>query len=379
MPSSKRDGIIVISWHPPGGRFAAGGFRRAQEIVDRWPDAADVTTIDAEPSLYRNPDAVHLTYPACNWRALRPFGTPANRLLQWTVAFGATVVRGVSHARRYESAAVYVPFSELPHCALSGFIVAKLTGSQLVFASQNAPVGITARLTVWLHNRADAITAVSETLRNQLLASGIEPKITVTRNGPPLLDVPPNGERSRVIDGLFVGRHTPEKGVFEALDVWESVCAARPGSRLVMIGPCTAEMRRSLEKRISSSMHLAGCVEIRGIVSEHDKTLAFQESKTVVATSRVEGWGFVPLEALQCGTPTVAWDLPAYSESLPAGDAIRLVPKGDVHAFGDAVLHMLSLDAQSRHCATTEARKTETSWDVVADAEIRVFRGELAK
>lgn len=378
MSSAKHDGVVVVSWHPPGGRFAAGGFRRAQEIVDRWPESIDVTTIDAAPSLYQNPNATHYTYPACDWRVLRALGTPANRVLQWTVAFGSTIIRGTARARQRRSAVVYVPFSELPHCALSGFVVAKLTGAQLVLASQNAPVGITARLTVWLHNHADAVTAVSDTLRKQLEASGIKSPITVTRNGPPVLSAPPIGERSRVTDGLFVGRHTPEKGVFDALAVWESVCEVRPNSRLVMIGPCTAEMRRELSSRISASKNLEGNVEIRGIVSEQDKTAALQEAKTVIATSNVEGWGFVPLEALQCGTPTVAWNLPAYAESLPSGEAIRLVPEGDIRSFCESVLHMLDLDEESRGDVTEKARRTETSWDDVASAELDVFRGELA-
>jgi glycosyltransferase involved in cell wall biosynthesis len=47
--------------------------------------------------------------------------------------------------------------------------------------------------------------------------------------------------------------------------------------------------------------------------------------------SRLEGFGFPPLEAARAGTPSIVSDLPVFRETL--GDGATFVPPGDVDAW----------------------------------------------
>jgi glycosyltransferase involved in cell wall biosynthesis len=181
----------------------------------------------------------------------------------------------------------------------------------------------------------------------------------------------------RTVDGLFIGRITPEKGVFDALDIWELVCAEQPGRQLELVGPCSSDMRSELQQRIDASPHLRSNVHIRGLVDEAKKTRLLQSSRVLLATSHVEGWGFVPLEALQCGTPTVAWDLPAYAESLPQGDATQRVPMHHRAEFVARVRDLLALDDTQRAELVRSTSDHEVTWDDVSKAELAVITKEL--
>ena len=110
-----------------------------------------------------------------------------------------------------------------------------------------------------------------------------------------------------------------------------------------------------------------------GLVTDADKLQTLAAAKVLIATSRVEGWGFTPLEALACGTPVVCWKLPAYQESLPDGPAIVRIPLGDSQAFARAVAEMVSLPDDDRSAIVERTRRTPIGWDEVADAEYGVI------
>ena len=61
----------------------------------------------------------------------------------------------------------------------------------------------------------------------------------------------------------------------------------------------------------------------------------YRRAAVVLMTSEAEGFGLPVIEALACGAPVVASDIPALRES--GGDAARFCPVGDISAFADAV------------------------------------------
>lgn len=87
----------------------------------------------------------------------------------------------------------------------------------------------------------------------------------------------------------------------------------------------------------------------------------------VIAPSRCEGFGLVPLEALATGTPVVASDIPAHREVI--ADAGLLVPPRDLPGFVRAVLTVLErridLDDLRRRGL---ARASAFTWDASAAA-----------
>ena len=87
-----------------------------------------------------------------------------------------------------------------------------------------------------------------------------------------------------------------------------------------------------------------------------------------------ESFGIVLVEAMAAGTPVVASDLDAFRRVLDQGTAGRLVPVDDAEALGEALVEMLSNDADRRRyaeAATQAVRRYD--WSVVADAIMRVY------
>jgi glycosyltransferase involved in cell wall biosynthesis len=66
---------------------------------------------------------------------------------------------------------------------------------------------------------------------------------------------------------------------------------------------------------------------------------AYRAARVVVCPSSFEGFGLTPIEAVACGTPVVASDIPPHREFV--GDAVRLYPSGDEDALVESISRAL--------------------------------------
>lgn len=370
--------IVVLSWHPPGGMVTAGGFRRGAEVVRRLSRLASVVAVDTDPSMYGT-DGIELreyVVPPLGWTSRIHRACP--RIGQWAVALWCMTVLGTKAARRAKRVVVYVPSSEIPLCALAAVIVKWLSGSAVVLSNHNLPGrGFRWAMRV-LHNAADAITTSSKELHDGLRRLGVTTAISVTRNGPtwPIRSIEQR-ELALSWDGVFVGRHTLEKGIMDLLEVWEQIAQVEPQRRLLSIGASSPWMNPVIEERIERSPLLAATVTISGVVSDDEKFAALRRARVLLAPSHVEGWGFVPLEALACGVPVVCWDLDVYDESLPACAGVIRVPTGDIPGFSAAVLRLFALSDEERAALVQDFHEPDISWQDVAAAEFGVMSAAL--
>lgn len=217
---------------------------------------------------------------------------------------------------------------------------------------------------------ARVITDSQETRGHAIDRWGLPPeRVSVVRPGfwrpgPPgegalaRLEVPP-----RYV--LYVGALEPRKGV----DVLaEAFAAARERSleaQLVMAGAGP----------LSRSLRGAG-VTLCGRVSDGELAALYAGARATVLPSRLEGFGFTPLESLAAGTPAVVSDLPALRETL--GDAVLVVPPGDSEALADALLAIdRDEELRARLLDAAGPRLAALSWDSAAD-EIRALLAEAA-
>jgi len=210
------------------------------------------------------------------------------------------------------------------------------------------------------YRRAVMVLPVSRSTANSLLEMGIPAsRIEVLPNGVDTIDVPGvEHEEGRV---LFVGRLEREKGVLDALSVFQGLVETVPGMRAVVVGG------GSLESEVRRAAAASGRrVEYLGSLDRAALHREYARAAVVMMPSRFEGLGMVALEAQSAGTPVVGYDVDGLRDAVRGGGV--LVASGDVPALRDAVAALLSDRARRFEIGERgrEAMRAEQSWDTVA-------------
>jgi len=98
-------------------------------------------------------------------------------------------------------------------------------------------------------------------------------------------------------------------------------------------------------------------VEFCGNLPNHVAVIGRMKSaRVLVLPSTREGFGLVLAEAMACGTPCVAYDVPAVREVLSDGAAGVLVAPRDVEGLAMAIDHLLD-DAAERERLIAAGRR----------------------
>ncbi len=171
--------------------------------------------------------------------------------------------------------------------------------------------------------RADLATVVSHAMLPAVQALEPACEVLVEPMGVDLVGTfcpKPDVARSRS-RALFVGRLVEKKGVDHLIRAWPLVLERCPSARLDIagFGSCEPELRALRE-----SLGLAGSIEFLGPVS-HERLPDIYRSAAVLVVPFVaardgdqEGLGLVMVEAIGCGCPVVAGDVPAVRDVIGA-------------------------------------------------------------
>lgn len=173
---------------------------------------------------------------------------------------------------------------------------------------------------------------------------------------------------------LFVGTIEPRKNLRVLLDAFGRLVAAGRSEHLVLAGRLgwgySDLVARLQEPALESRVHLIG------YVASADLPGLYAGARIFVYPSRVEGFGFPPLEAMATGTPVIASDTSSLTENLRG--AAALVPTDQPDAL-TACLGGLLADGDARERLRTEGlrRAAGFRWERTARATLDCYR-ELA-
>lgn len=138
---------------------------------------------------------------------------------------------------------------------------------------------------------------------------------------------------------LHVGRMEPKKGLPHLLEAFFAATAHRRlDHHLVLAGPGgwgDARFHRLLEE-----LNLKNRVHLIGFVEEKDLPALYSGASCFTFPSTAEGFGLPILEAMACGTPVIASDIPVLREI--AGDAALLFRTEDLKSLRNALEEVLT-------------------------------------
>jgi glycosyltransferase involved in cell wall biosynthesis len=201
--------------------------------------------------------------------------------------------------------------------------------------------GIAARGTrVWFRALTEEVRATNAELL------GVDPgRITVIPRGVPVpdMDVPRGAAELGLPEGplvVNVGRHAQQKGQVHLIEAFAQVLESVPQAHLVIVGregPATGDVIEAVHRTgIGGSVTLAGHTDRVGDYLAQAHVFAFP--------SVMEGLGTAVIEAMACGVPVVAFDIPPVREATGDGAHARLVPVGDVEALAEGLVPYLQGD-----------------------------------
>jgi len=200
----------------------------------------------------------------------------------------------------------------------------------------------------WVLQRADRVTAVSESLAGVAVGLGLpRDRVRVIPNGVDtrtfmpmdrvqarrLAGLPEDRKILLTVAGIYEG-----KGQHSVVEILPALREKYPDLLYVMVGNSRPgeQYRRRLTEAIWR-LGLKDHVLVAGPRPHADLARWFSAADVSVLATQSEGWPNVLLESLACGTPAVATRVGGTAEIVRDGQDGILVPFGDAPALGRAL------------------------------------------
>ncbi|PWT99361.1 MAG: glycosyltransferase family 1 protein [Terriglobia bacterium] len=134
---------------------------------------------------------------------------------------------------------------------------------------------------------------------------------------------------------LHVGSVVPRKRIDVLLHIFAEVRKAFPDIRLVRVGGPFTEQQFELAGRLG----LTDAIDVLPFLQRDVLAAVYRRASVLLQPSEAEGFGLPVVEALACGCPVIASDLPVFREV--GGGAIRFGPVGDITNWAEIAIRIL--------------------------------------
>ncbi|MDR0993781.1 MAG: glycosyltransferase, partial [Verrucomicrobiota bacterium] len=225
--------------------------------------------------------------------------------------------------------------------------------------------------------------AISAPIREEFQMGGVSPaRIVDLPNGydPALFHPLPAGAPSmaerRIALGLppeglvfaYSGKLNRGKGLERLITIWGRFAAEHPTARLLLIGSgkgqylsCEEELKKQAQaERVDASILFTGYVE--------DVAAYLHVADAFVFPSESEAQGLSVLEAMACGVPVLASDIPGIADMVRDGVTGRLVPPQAVEAWLAALQEFVEQRPRFAAMAESAVAHAEAAYAIAAIA-----------
>ncbi|MEK7611506.1 MAG: glycosyltransferase family 4 protein, partial [Patescibacteria group bacterium] len=194
----------------------------------------------------------------------------------------------------------------------------------------------------FLRTAADRIfvpkTQEGEKIRKVMSNLGVsQNRIFSFKNGVNIEEIAKAPETEKFYEACFLGGFRPSKGIFDIVPVWQKVRQHLSEAKLLVIGGGMEKYKKELENRIKEA-GLSDSIILAGVVNQSELYKTMKTARILLSPSHEEGWGIAVLEALACGLPVVAYDLPAYTVFKEAVVRVKL---GEKDKLAEKVVSLL--------------------------------------
>jgi glycosyltransferase involved in cell wall biosynthesis len=212
---------------------------------------------------------------------------------------------------------------------------------------------------------------VHPTMRERLLKLGYrEDEIIFGSNGVDVYIADKVPTQEKIYDAAWIGRVHAQKGIDDLVATLAYLAKNIENFRALLIG----RIREELAPRVEAA-GISRHVHFSGFVAEEEKFRLFKSSRVFLMPSHYESWGLVIGEALVCGIPVVAYDLPAYRPVF--GDFLRYVPCFDLSAYQRSAAEQVFKMRRGEnylHGLDLEGFKRANSWEAVREKFVRALK-----
>jgi glycosyltransferase involved in cell wall biosynthesis len=239
--------------------------------------------------------------------------------------------------------------------------------------------------------KAALVTCVSVATREELLSNelfppertvvipnGVHPSCSAEENraADAEADTLIGAGDSRRFDMLHVGSTIPRKRIDILLRVFATVKHLYPSARLLRVGGAfTAEQTALIER-----LRLRESILVLPYIDRDVLAAVYRRAALVLLPSEREGFGLPVVEAMACGTPVVASDLPVLREV--GCEAATYCEMGNVEAWTNTIAELLTEShrqpqrwAQRREAGLAQAAKF--TWAEYARRMVAVYQSVL--
>ncbi|MFP3287413.1 MAG: glycosyltransferase [Acidilobus sp.] len=212
-----------------------------------------------------------------------------------------------------------------------------------------------------------ASLAVSASIPYELERVGIKVNAIVLNPGNGVNECPYVG-LEKVYDVIFHARIERLKGVFDFIEAVKGLAKLKKDVRAVVVGRASKERAKEVMS-YAADLGVIKNIEFRFNASSYEVLRLLASSKAFVYPTRTDAFPLVVLESLSCGTPVVAYDIPAIRFNYAGTRAVIRVRPLDKKGLVNETYELLRGGELDRLGREGVEFSKEFTWDNVARAE----------